>query len=353
MDSHRFSYEPGWGTLEVQRFLDGQPGASKSTSYQAGRERLSLASAVATQALLYSINPKVVLTLLEMQAGLVRDPQPTPNDLGWAMGYRQQPSWGWGPQVNWAARELYRAARDDAGRITAVGLGSYALMHLLGQTVDADGQSWPTERATATFVQTYRDLFGQDPRQPLTDTPPPPPGPFLRAPYNGSVTASSAFDHEYPLLQGNGSMVAWRGRRDASSYDGHDGWDYVLSPGTPVLAAAAGRVLVAGWSDDGCAAPAGAVIVDHGNGYSTLYWHLSSLAVTAGTKVVAGDRLGNSGATGCSQGAHLHFGVHFLGRAADPNGWCPDGPLKADPWADHPAGTSSRWLWVDKTSPCQ
>lgn len=353
IDSRRYSYEPGWGTLEVQKYLDGQTGTLKSAVYLAGGQRITLAAAIADQSLLYSINPKVILTLLEMESGLVRQPNPAPNELGWAMGYRQDKYWGLGPQVNWAARELYRSARDDQARIAARGWGSYAVARLLSQTVDRDTQGWTFERAAALFVKTYTDLFGEDPRTPPASLPSPVTGPFLRPPFGVSnVVSSSAFDHEFPLLNENGSMLSYHGRRDQTSYDGHDGWDFVLSPGTPVVAAAAGHVLVAGWSDDGCASAAGAVILDHDNGYRTLYWHLSSVAVQPGGRVVAGDVIGKSGNTGCSLGPHLHFGVQFLGRSTDPNGWCPAGDIKVDPWSVHPAGTGSLWLWTDRVNPC-
>jgi len=352
MDGIRFTYEPGWGTLEVQQFLNRQAGPLKSTTLPVGSDRLSLAAALTDQALLYSVNPKVLLTLLEMQAGLVRTPQPAPAELSWAMGNRQSVAAGLGPQLYWATRELYRAARDDIGAMTTAGYGDYALTRLFNQTVDRAGRPWSPEAAKTTFIQTYRDLFNEDPREPLPSLPPPT-TPFLHKPYSGSkVTPSAAFDHEFPLLQKNGSMLNFRGRRDQSAYDSHNGWDYPLAAGTPVLAAAAGRVLVAGFSDDGCATPAGAVILDHENGYRTLYWHLQTVTVSAGQRVAAGDRIGTSGNTGCSEGPHLHLGVQYLGRATDPNGWCQESLVGSDPWANHPAGGSSRWLWLDENSPC-
>lgn len=350
IDPVRFTYEPDWGVLEIQRYLATQPGMLQSAIHQAGRERIPIAAVLATQSLLYSINPKVLLTLLEMEAGLVRDPKPAPNAVGWAMGYRQRPSWGLGPQINWAARELYRAARDDPARLAGEGIGNHALMRVLSQTVDRDGQPWSPERATATFVRTYLELFNEDPREPLEELPSQT-GPFLRQPHAVKAQVSAYFDHDLPRLAGNGSTLTFRGVRDRSPYDGHDGIDYALGSGVPVLAAAAGRVLVAGPSDDGCSTPALAVILDHNNGYRTLYWHLSSIAVVPGQRVAAGQRLGLSGATGCANGAHLHFAVQYLGRVTDPNGWCASGKA-TDPWAVHPAGTASRWLWVDSKNPC-
>lgn len=132
------------------------------------------------------------------------------------------------------------------------------------------------------------------------------------------------------------------------SCDGHDGWDYAAAPPTPILAAAGGTTVFAGNSDDGCGI-ARAVIIDHGNGYRTLYWHLSEVLVEPGP-VEQGARIGIVGATGCVTGPHLHFQVQFGGRDTDPYGWC--GRAGQDPRACHPAGGPSSWCWAAVPSPC-
>lgn len=141
----------------------------------------------------------------------------------------------------------------------------------------------------------------------------------------GSFPVSSFFDHDTPFLQKNGSLLTYWGRAETDltfAYDGHTGWDYAMQPPDKILAAAAGVVVFAGNSDDGCGSPARAVIVDHGNGYRTLYWHLASIAVTIGQAVARGDALGVAGESGCAFGPHLHFQVQYLGRDVDPYGWC-------------------------------
>jgi murein DD-endopeptidase MepM/ murein hydrolase activator NlpD len=61
-----------------------------------------------------------------------------------------------------------------------------------------------------------------------------------------------------------------------------------------------------------------AVIIDHGQGVLTGYWHLSEIFVQPGQVVAPGDLLGLVGNTGLSTGAHLHWEMHIYGMAVDP-----------------------------------
>lgn len=94
----------------------------------------------------------------------------------------------------------------------------------------------------------------------------------------------------------------------------HHGVDIAAPWGTPVRAAAAGTVVYAGWFGG----YGKLVVVDHGGGIATLYGHLSSIAVSAGQPVAAGDLVGRVGSTGYSTGPHLHFEVRVDGRPVDP-----------------------------------
>jgi len=94
----------------------------------------------------------------------------------------------------------------------------------------------------------------------------------------------------------------------------HQGVDIAAPWGTPVWAAAAGTVVYAGWFGG----YGKLVVVDHGGGVATLYGHLSSIAVSPGDRVAAGDVLGRVGSTGYSTGPHLHFEIRVDGRPVDP-----------------------------------
>ena len=92
--------------------------------------------------------------------------------------------------------------------------------------------------------------------------------------------------------------------------------DFYANPNQPVVAAAAGIVKFAG--GDACCSYGYYVIVDHGNGFETLYAHLSKLSVSAGQRVSQGQQLGLGGSTGYATGAHLHFEMRYQGGIVNP-----------------------------------
>lgn len=94
----------------------------------------------------------------------------------------------------------------------------------------------------------------------------------------------------------------------------HKGLDLAADYGHPVLAAASGTVVSAGW-EGGFGIK---VDLDHGNGYHTWYCHLSRLSVAAGQHVAKGEQIASVGSTGESTGPHLHYQVMHEGVAIDP-----------------------------------
>jgi len=96
----------------------------------------------------------------------------------------------------------------------------------------------------------------------------------------------------------------------------HKGVD-IANPSAPsVLAADSGTVMVAGWPDN--SGYGNRVIINHGNGYVTLYAHLQSIYVVAGQTVARGAAVGKMGSTGRSTGTHLHFEVILNGTYLNP-----------------------------------
>jgi len=94
----------------------------------------------------------------------------------------------------------------------------------------------------------------------------------------------------------------------------HTGVDIGAPHGAKIISAGAGIVIYSGWYG----AYGNAVIIDHGNGISTLYGHMSSRAVSTDQAVVPGQVIGYVGSTGWSTGPHLHFEVRKDGVPVDP-----------------------------------
>lgn len=94
----------------------------------------------------------------------------------------------------------------------------------------------------------------------------------------------------------------------------HTGIDIAVTQGTPVLATASGVVRYAGWDDT----YGYLVVIDHNNGYETIYGHNTNLRVCAGDLVNQADIVALSGNTGRSTGPHLHYEIRKDGRPVDP-----------------------------------
>jgi murein DD-endopeptidase MepM/ murein hydrolase activator NlpD len=97
----------------------------------------------------------------------------------------------------------------------------------------------------------------------------------------------------------------------------HEGIDIGVGSGTPIHAAASGRVVYSGWMDG----YGNLVAIDHGRGISTAYGHQSSIAVGNGQIVTQGQVIGYVGCTGHCFGPHLHFEVRINGSPVDPLGY--------------------------------
>lgn len=191
-------------------------------------------------------------------------------------------------------------------------------------------------------------------------------------------TITSYFDHAYPLLaypyksepeKENDTTINFWGDKEKTPklyYSSHDGVDFGLTYGTPILAPASGY---ASYSYSGGGGHT--IKIDHRNGYQTQYLHFQKdgLFVTSEDKelrwIDKGQQVGLVGLTGNTTGPHLHFGVRYDknlngdftddvpdGRV-DPYSWQDD--RKEDPWevyswiddlGDH-AGSESYYLWKE------
>lgn len=223
--------------------------------------------------------------------------------------------------------------------------------------------------------------------------------PFLDLPWDyegkglsfseAAVAIGSYFDHEYPFVdvgsvlgeppEARGTLTNYDGkfRRSDFSYSGHDGYDWFtrakVKNGDSVLAAAAGtaQFFKAGSTNGACGSSAcgNVVVIDHGNGYQSRYYHLQdndpiSQSFTTPRHVNAREVIGKVGSTGTkSTGPHIHFSViqdknndgNFQDNRpdglTDPFGWQSRDP---DPWPAYTfnfrgtshTGNTSNYLWI-------
>lgn len=123
----------------------------------------------------------------------------------------------------------------------------------------------------------------------------------------GAVTASGSF-----IWPASGKLT--QGYRFY-----HKAYDIANRAGGPILASDGGTVTVAGWPDN--SGYANRVMIDHGNGFVTLYAHLSLIQVQAGQRVNRGDVVGQMGCTGRCSGTHLHFEIRQGGVLLDPGAY--------------------------------
>lgn len=140
-----------------------------------------------------------------------------------------------------------------------------------------------------------------------------------RDPAKNDITAANpacAEGREMPQATG---LFIWPSPYQALSggdfVEGHPGLDLSAPQGSPVFAADTGLVIFAGWSGQGYG---NVILIDHGNGFRTLYAHLSQVSVFCGAQVEKGSLIGLSGNTGNSTGAHLHFEVRVPGGYLNP-----------------------------------
>jgi len=162
---------------------------------------------------------------------------------------------------------------------------------------EADKQLRQLRRLQARYAAEYEQITGQ----------------------TGTLAASPFAEGQYANLQWEGDFrwpvtAPLTSRMGARWGSQHEGVDLGVSQGTPVHAAAGGVVSFAGEQGG----YGNLVIVQHGDGYSTRYGHLSRIDAKQGDKVKQGDVVALSGSTGRSTGPHLHFEVRLNDQPVDP-----------------------------------
>jgi murein DD-endopeptidase MepM/ murein hydrolase activator NlpD len=144
--------------------------------------------------------------------------------------------------------------------------------------------------------------------------------PARRMPTPKAGNASSNVPSIWPIM---GPLRTGYGMRNdpfgGPSVEFHKGQDISAPTGTPIIATADGVVVIAGWVKG----YGNGIYIDHGNGISTRYGHLSRIDVVVGQTIKRGEHLGLVGSTGRSTGPHLHYEVRINGQAVNPLPYLP------------------------------
>ena len=130
-----------------------------------------------------------------------------------------------------------------------------------------------------------------------------------------NTKGSGQFMWPVPSSSTVSSGYGYRTNPVSGVYKLHAGLDIAASYGAPIVAADSGTVAYVGWDASGYG---NYVMINHGNGYTTLYGHMSSVAVSSGQSVSKGQTIGYVGSTGSSTGPHCHFEVRTGGSTINP-----------------------------------
>ncbi len=164
----------------------------------------------------------------------------------------------------------------------------------------------PAEAAPAPAERSSTGAPSADEGSSEQAAPAPAPQPKQKSQSSGASTeakAPSGAGFVAPVSGGISTQYRASGAMWSSGY--HTGVDFMASSGTTVKAVGAGTVVSAGWAGS----YGNEVIIKHADGKYSQYGHLSSLAVSVGQSVTAGQRIGLAGSTGNSTGPHLHFEI--------------------------------------------
>jgi len=135
--------------------------------------------------------------------------------------------------------------------------------------------------------------------------------------YTELVSKKEILDHTPSIWPAKGYLSRGFGLKP-SPFTGlkqpHLGIDIAAPKGTPVWSTAFGVVEYTGWHKG----LGKLIVIDHGYGYETHYGHLNHIKVKRGQRVKRGELIGTVGKTGYSTGPHLHYEVHYRGKAVNP-----------------------------------
>ena len=137
---------------------------------------------------------------------------------------------------------------------------------------------------------------------------------YLTIPKNKSATSYSSSTMRWPVRGRISSGYGYRTHPIRGTRHMHAGIDIAVSSGTQIKASSGGKVVLSGWVQGF----GQTIVIDHENGYKTLYAHNSRLLVNSGARVSGSQVIALAGSTGNSTGPHLDFRVYRNGKTVNP-----------------------------------
>lgn len=328
---------------EIQAFLEQQN--SPLAVYSETEEGVVYTAAemfwIASQSNDYGLSPRALLTTLALENGL------TWNKQGGLLPYLKNMAANLAASANAYEIENARESTLSGAKTITIGNNSNAATYAITQYLaPLASDSDQLNQWLDVWADTFQVFFQEDPKVAKAIAPPSTTA-FLALPFdepaNSYFPITSFFDHYTPGSFNETTIRRFDGKSLSSAafstcwlgvtcYSGHNGTDISMPIGTPLYAAADGKVIYRYDTDGG-------LIIEHPNGYRTLYWHMDKILVKVGDIVLQRQLIGYSGNKGMSTGPHLHFGLRITSSSkdVDPYGWW---GTSADPWA-YP----SQWMW--------
>ncbi len=333
-------YGPAYISFDLAGFVAKQDGHLAHYSEYIEGEDLTGVEVVALVARRFSVGPRVLLTLLEMESGWVTQREPAPALLSYPLGHVQEQRQGLFKQLSWAAMRLnegyygWKWGRSDTVRLgdgtrvavaPDVNAGTVGVQNCLAALTD-DFDQWLAKVGEDGFLAFYRQLFGN----PFTYTvdpllPPDLEQPEMRLPWEGGETWYFT----------GGPHGGWGEAHDRSALDfAPEGGVGCVPSSAWATAAASGLVVHSGQ---------GEVLIDlDGDGFVQSGWVLFYLHIYAedrvaeGAYVEQGERIGHPSCEGgAAEAMHLHIARRYNGE------WIPAGtglaPMVLSGWRAHEA----------------
>lgn len=203
------------------------------------------------------------------------------------------------------AEKIKQAEEEQKAAVAAESAASASLLSFIN---DYNARKSQVKTETVTTVETVVNEDGTTEEREVTKE-----VVVDNGTYNTGVVGTGSFMWPFPASTKISSTMKTRWGRTHTGID-IDGFNLA---GSPIVAADSGTVIKADWSGG----YGNCVVIDHGNGYNTLYGHLSSISVGAGQSVSQGQVVGGVGMTGSATGVHLHYEIIMNGSYCDPLGF--------------------------------